>query len=168
MTDVILTQDELKSQLNYDTETGFFTWKIRKAIRTKIGSIAGSLKNGYIYIKINDRSYRAHRLAWLYVYGEFPEEQIDHINGVRDDNRLANLRLVNNSQNQQNIFNKKSNNTSGYRGVSFEKNEGKFRAEIMINGNSIFLGRFDDAISASNAYLKAKRKHHEAAVFNGS
>lgn len=165
MADAILTQAELKSQLHYDPETGVFTWSIRKAIKTKVGSMAGNVKHGYVYIKINNRSYRAHRLAWLYVYGVMPDRQIDHMNGLRDDNRLSNLRLVNNSENQQNIFKIKSNNTSGYRGVSFEKNESKYRAEIMVDGKSIFLGRYDNAEDAGKAYQTAKIKYHKSAIF---
>ena len=87
-----LTQEYLKSILDYDLDTGIFTWKINKAKRTKIGDIAGWSYNGYREIEINDKKYKAHRLAWLYVYGEMPNKLIDHIDGNRSNNKISNLR----------------------------------------------------------------------------
>ena len=117
------TQEELKSLLNYDDKTGIFTWR-KSSGPVKSGSVAGYVnEKGYILIGIKGKSYRAHRLAWLYVTGEHPVNVIDHINGVRDDNRLSNLRSCTQKENINNpLARKKSSLTqpigkSGVRGV---------------------------------------------------
>lgn len=155
----MLTQAELKELLHYDPETGLFTWKVKKS-SVNPGDKAGSYDlHGYLTVRINYKSYKCHRLAWLYVYGELPIECIDHVNRIRDDNRICNLRCVSKRQNQFNLsFNKK--NTSGFTGVSYDKSRNKYEANIQVNKRKIFLGRFDDAISASHAYLLAKSELH--------
>ncbi len=98
-----LTAEYLRSILHYDQETGIFTWKVRTARRVKAGDVAGcSDGDGYRLIKVQSRLYKAHRLAWLYIHGSWPKDQIDHINRIRTDNRIANLREVSNKQNLQN------------------------------------------------------------------
>lgn len=155
----MLTQDELKTQLNYDSETGIFTRLIAKSRRVKIGDIAGSLTNdGYFLIMINNSSYLSHRLAWLYITGSFPNNYIDHINGNKGDNRFCNLRDVNFNGNQQNIRKARVNNKSGLLGVSKEGN--KWRAQITVNKICKFIGLFDSKESAHNAYLESKRQLH--------
>lgn len=146
----MLTQQRLKEVLTYDRETGYFTSNYAMRGRSK-GSICGGYdKDGYIQTRIDGHLYRAHRLVFLYVYGELPNGQIDHINHKRDDNRLSNLRLVSHQENRKNsVLN--SNNKSGYLGVHYDKCRKKWKSEICIDGKNKYLGRFDcinDAISA--------------------
>ena len=158
----MLTHQELKLKLNYDSNTGYFTKIIFHKKLGVIKSIYSRHNNeGYIPIRINDKLYKGHRLAWFYVHGVWPKEQIDHINGERDDNRIANLRECNNSQNSQNQRLPRIHNTSGYLGVSWNKKACKFYANIRINGKLKFLGSFDSAELAHNEYLKHKREHHK-------
>jgi len=156
-----LTQEQLQQLLSYDPDTGIFT-NLKSRGRVKIGSVAGSkYSNGYICIAIDSKRYLAHRLIWLYVYGEFPANQIDHINEVKDDNRLVNLRLATNQENNHNISTPNKNNTSGYLGVYWYKPYGKWLAQIKVNGKDKHLGYFDTGEEASKAYLAAKRKLHQ-------
>lgn len=150
----MLTQDELKKVLNYDPETGIFTWKAGGR-RHKGGSIAGRIDRGYVVIDLNYKAHRAHRLAWLYVHGKWPDEVIDHINGVRNDNRIANLRDVTNAVNCQGFRSISPRNKTGYTGVSWNERLQGFTAARMVNGKSKFLGVFNTAEEAANAYAKA-------------
>lgn len=154
-----LTQSTLKEILHYDQDSGVFTWLESIALRIKVGSVAGSKSpNGYVYIKIGPRRYAAHHLAWLYVHGAMPEDQIDHRNLIRDDNRISNLRESDAFLNRQNTKLQR-NNTSGFKGVSGCRN-GRWSAEIMVNRKTIRLGSFPTPAEASEAYLAAKRKLH--------
>jgi hypothetical protein len=123
-----MKNERLRELLEYDPETGVFLWKTRTSNRVKIGSVAGTKHGkGYVSISCDGKRYMAHRLAWLYVHGQFPEEQIDHINGVRDDNRLCNLRCVSSAENQMNMkLDKRS--SSGITGVHWHKLTGKWHA----------------------------------------
>lgn len=159
---ISLTAEGLRRHLSYDPDTGLFTRKVSYG-KWLSGSIAGSIDvMGYIKISIAHYVTRAHRLAWLYVYGEWPKFEIDHINGVRHDNRLANLRDVNRATNTQNT--QVSKGQVGYLGVSKLRN-GKFRARITktINGKitEIHVGTFTTPQDAHQAYVEAKRKFHE-------
>ena len=158
----MLTQERLKELLDYDPETGVFTWKsIVFGSHMKVGSVAGSMySNGYLRIKINGKDYRAHRLAWLYMYGCWPTNQIDHINRVRDDNRIANLREATNKENQWNRGKQKSS-TSGFTGVSWHKKSGKWQSRIAVNKKVIQLGVFNTPEEAHAAYVRAKAEHHK-------
>ena len=157
-----LTQERLQELLSYDPGTGIFTNLKSRGNRIKIGSVAGSKNpNGYVHIQIDYKKYQAHRLIWLYVYGEFPEKSLDHINEVKDDNRLVNLRLATHQENHQNQSSPQTNNTSGYLGVCWHKQHGKWLARIMANGKHKHLGLFNTAEEASEAYLTAKRKLHQ-------
>jgi hypothetical protein len=152
--------EDMKKYLSYSPETGLFHWILASSDKTKIGDIAGCLRDdGYIKIKIFGKNYLAHRLAWLFTHGEWPKEEIDHINRVRNDNRIENLRSILKRQQQQNMK-LREKSTSGFVGVSQRKN-GKWRAHITIMGKFISLGVFDTPEAASNAYLEAKAKHHE-------
>jgi len=154
----MLTQAQLKERLHYDPETGLFTWLIAPSKSVKIGSIAGSKNNqGYIAIGINNKLYSGHRLAWLYVHGRLPDSQIDHINRIRSDNRICNLREVTRQQNQFNRIAQKNNQT-GYMGVTMCGK--KYRALIMVDSKLIHIGLFDTAEKASQAYLSAKSELH--------
>jgi len=138
------TQQELKQLFSYQPDTGEFRWltSIRNGA-IKQGDLAGSKNNdGYTMIKVRGRTYAAHRLAWLYVYGAQPSSGIDHINGIRTDNRLANLRLATFKQNNENAGIRKDNKT-GCRGVHFSAREGKYVAKMEHNKQRISIGYFD-------------------------
>lgn len=160
----ILTQEYIKSILHYDPDTGMFTWLARDGSQfTRSGRPARSIcSEGYIVIKINDKKYKAHRLAFLYMAGYFPPEETDHINRVRNDNRWCNLRAVSRAEN---LRNKKrySSNTSGVSGVSWEKASGKWVASIRVNKKLKKLGRFrdiEDAVAAREA-AKIDYNYHQ-------
>ena len=156
-----LTQQELMEVLFYDQNTGEFTWLICRCNSMPIGARAGCrLPTGYIKLSVGNRQYLAHRLAWLYVHGKWPEQCIDHINGDRSDNRIANLRDISPSANQHN-----RRCTAGRElplGVHWSKAHKKFVAQIQIPGGRRLRFSFDDAESASAAYQEAKRAHHTA------
>lgn len=144
--------------LHYNPSSGMFIWKVKRGQRIKPGYPAGSLDNhGYIKIMVARKMYKAHRLAWFLTHGEWPENQIDHINGNRSDNRIANLRLASNKQNAENRG-VRSDNTSGYRGVSFDKKSGMYEASIRHNGKKVCLGFFE---KAEEAALKAKKAREQ-------
>lgn len=139
-------------RLSYDSRTGLFKWKCRAAKNVPKGSKAGTLqkKNGYVRIQILGRKYRAHRLAWLIVYGSFPPDQIDHINGVKHDNRISNLRAVTCLENCRNKP-LSSNNTSGYIGISYNKKNNKWVAKIGSANKRVHLGNFENLEDAVEA-----------------
>lgn len=160
---MMLTQQRLREVLSYDPETGAFVWLVQPNGRVQVGQAAGNLNPyGYVQIKIDRVLYRAHRLAWLYMNGEWPrQEQIDHINGVRNDNRWKNLREVSRSFNLQNRRTPNRRNASAKMlGVSQRCAGGGFQARIRYNGKEQRLGTFDTAELAHQAYLKAKRTLH--------
>lgn len=154
--------ERLREVLSYEPITGEFRWRASLGRRpVKAGDVAGFLRNGYWTIGLDDRDYPAHRLAWLYVYGVWPTGQIDHMNGKRTDNRLANLRDVTGAINSQNQRRPRIDNTTGLLGVGYDKRRKKFRAQIQTNGVNRFLGRFSTAEEAHAVYLAAKRSAHE-------
>lgn len=134
----MITQAELKEKLNYDSETGIFTWIPRCKYYQRQRLLAGhSIKNrGHIIIGINGNEYYAHRLAWLWQYGEFPNGAIDHINQNPLDNRICNLRIADKSLNGHNSKMRK-NNTTGYKGIIWYSKARKWSVEVMINGSRI-------------------------------
>lgn len=145
----MLTQEKLQELLHYCPDTGIFMRKHRK-------QKAGTLETtGYIRIKVGDKLYRAHRLAWLYVHGRFPVDQIDHINQIKDDNRISNLREATNAQNQRNISNY-PRNTSGVIGVNWHKKTKKWYARLGIDNKRISVGYFDSIEDASIAMDEAR------------
>lgn len=155
-----LTVSRVRELLNYDTETGIFTWIAARENRVSVGTSAGSLLgNGYRSIAVDRKRFMAHRLAWFYVHGEWPEGQIDHINGNRDDNRISNLRVVDNSVNQQNKRSARSDSKTGILGVHLHR-PGKWQAKINVNGTKKSLGIFSSPLEAHAAYLEAKRRFH--------
>ena len=150
----------VRDVLSYDAETGVFRWKVAVARRIKGGDIAGSeCHQGYWVIRLDKRIYKAHRLAWLYVHGEWPAGDIDHINGVRLDNRIANLRDVSRSVNIQNLRRARSDNKCGLLGVS--PHGRRWRAVITLEGQRQHIGHFDTPEIAHQAYLEAKLEIHE-------
>lgn len=159
-----LTAKYVRSILDYDADTGVFRWKWRDDARQSVnaqmaGKIAGCIMpDGYITIGINRRYYKAHRLAWLHVNGEWPDVQIDHINGIRSDNRIANLREATVAENKWNSR-PSVKNTSGVKGVSLDKRSGKWKVSICVNGAKIHLGYFSDFEQAKHVRLCADKEH---------
>lgn len=155
-----LSADRLRELLHYDSETGVFRWKLKTSNRIKIGEPAGGkLSNfGYFRIGIDGVVYQAHRLAWLYVHGRWPDGQLDHINGCGSDNRIANLRDVPQTTNMQNLRAARKDSKCGLLGVS--TNGKKWRSRILINGVAKHLGTFETQELAHEAYIEAKRRYH--------
>lgn len=155
-----ITQEELKEILIYNPENGIFTWKVDIGRRLKAGSIAGCLEpNKYWVIRYQGRRYYAHRLAWLLTYGELPIKFIDHKDRVRSNNRINNLRECSRSKNAMNQG-IPSNNTSGFKGVSWNSEINKWYALCTgINGREN-LGSFDTPEEASKAYNDFASVHH--------
>lgn len=148
----MIAQAHLKAVLNYDPESGHFTWRKALSNRVKANSRAGGPHNeGYVSIAVNGRRFLAHRLAWFYVHGTWPKE-IDHINGKRSDNRISNLREATRSQNNANAK-VRSNNRSGMKGVSWSSDRKMWVAHISWQRKVHHLGRFKTKEAAQEAYL---------------
>ena len=146
----MLTAERLREVLSYDPETGQF-YRLTSGPGVRIGQVAGTKGNkGYCIIKIDGCSYKAHRLAWLYIHGHWPTMQIDHLNCIRDDNRIDNLREADNSQNQCNRRARQTNQT-GFKGV-YQKAHGK---QYVAAVGRIYLGCFATPHAAHAAYAKA-------------
>lgn len=143
----------LKRILHYEPETGVFTWLVRRKGKIRDDRIAGTPdKDGYIQIGIDRRRYKAHRLAWFYVTGGWPDLFIDHINEVPADNRFANLREATNSQNLHNMGPRKGRTV---RGASYNKRRQRWQSRIRAGGKAVHLGYFDSEADAAAAYAKA-------------
>lgn len=154
-TSVELTQELLKEILEYNPDTGHLTWLSNKyARKVWVGGRAGSLrKNGYREIKLFKKTYKEHRLIWFMVYGYWPKV-VDHINHVRDDNRLSNLREVTHAENMRNLSNN-SNTITGEQGIHYRNH--KYYAVIKLNGKKVFQKSFDtfeEAFEERSAKLK--------------
>lgn len=155
-----LTAQRLREVLHYNPETGVFTWLANAPSRNMVGKTAGSFdRHGYRQLRLSGMCYRAHRLAWLYVYGEIPTTKIDHINGVRYDNRIVNLRQATDSENMRNQG-KHSDGTSGFKGVTLHKKSGKWQAACWASGKQRYLGLFATGELASSAYQKFAKENH--------
>lgn len=157
-----ITAEAVRNLLDYSPGTGIFTRKTARPGQP-VGSVAGSMNDkGYIKIFVLGKVHGAHRLAWLYEYGKWPENEIDHINGDKSDNRIANLRDVSRKVNVQNQRRaRKSRPLDLPLGVQFVRKLDKYVAEIGANGKRHYLGLFPSADLAHEAYLGAKRKLHE-------
>lgn len=153
------TPERLNKLLSYDPLTGVVTWKVRRP-HVSPGDVAGTHNSsGYRQISVDGRFYVAHRIAWAITHGVWPPKQIDHVNGDKDDNRLSNLRLATNSENCWNCR-PRTRNTSGFKGVSWVKREGKWAATISAHGKKISLGRFLTREAAHAAYCDASTRLH--------
>lgn len=154
-----LTATRIRELLHYDPETGIFT-RLTSTGGMHKGTTGGRTHpNGYQYIRVDGQRYLAHRIAWLYMTGAFPEDSIDHINGSRADNRFCNLRPATYADNAQNRP-VRSSNVSGLRGVSWHHGRQKFQARIMVGGKAHSLGYFHDPNEAHKAYQDAKFRLH--------
>lgn len=155
----MLTQERLKEVLHYNEQTGDFTWLEARGNRS-VGSKAWTkTKKGYLQLRIDEKYHLAHRLAWMYVHGDFPESALDHMNLDRCDNRIANLRLATASQNQYNTG-IRSDSTTGVKGVSFHKASRRYRAAITSRGETTILGYFATIAEAAKAYAAAADRIH--------
>jgi hypothetical protein len=155
-----LTLERARELLSYDPETGVIIRKVSNCNRVKDGEIAGSLRaDGYLATMVDGKLYKNHRIAWFMHTGAWPEKHIDHINGIRTDNRISNLREAGYSLNAQNQKRAHTDNKTGLLGVIVER--GKFRAQITIKGATKRLGAYSTPETAHQAYLTAKRAMHE-------
>lgn len=150
----LLTRDRLRELLDYDPQSGIFRWRQERRGGVKAGDVAGCVHGAGKYrrwqIVIDRRHYKAHRLAWLYIHGTWPE-RIDHRNGNALDNRIGNLRVATQAENMANSVHPKG--STGLRGVSFYKNG--YMAQISHKGRSVYIGRYATAEEAHAAWREA-------------
>ena len=151
------TAERVREAFDYDPETGIFVWKKKIGRKVVVGKVAGSLSKvlGYVLIGMDGSSYGAHRLAWLYMTGEWPAIT-DHINGVKSDNRFANLRSCNSAENNRNRPIRKDNR-AGFKGVKACRN-GTYQASITHNRERHYLGTFRTPEEAHSAYCEAAKR----------
>lgn len=155
-----VTREQLKDIFEYDSETGHLIYRVSRS-KIKHGTVAGSLnKDGYREVKVFGRTYLEHRVIWLYHYGEFPNQFIDHINRAKSDNRIENLREATRGENSQNMpetnpFNKKS----GYRGVIWIEKTKRWTARITVDGKAMGFGHYKNVDDAIKARRDAVRLH---------
>lgn len=146
-----ITPELCRQLLRYDPETGKLFWKDRGGRE----AFTAAHSEGYRVGRIGSRVLRAHRVAWAIHFGYWPQ-QVDHFNGIKNDNRLSNLREVDNRINQRNVA-RTRNNTSGHTGVTWLKRDQKWRAQIFVNGKNLYLGVFDDIEDARAARAQADK-----------
>lgn len=157
-----LTAQRLRELLHYDPETGVFTWRVANGNRAPAGGAAGGRRSdGYVHVGVGGGGsrYLAHRLVWLHVHGRWPVGQIDHINGNRSDNRLANLREATQAINSQNIRAAFRNNAAS-KMLGVYRNGKRWMARIWVNGRPRYIGTYDTPQEAGDAYIAAKRQLH--------
>lgn len=155
----MISRDRLMDALDYNPDTGVFIWRNPSANCMKKGDVAGSQsKSGYRHVMVDGTLYKEHRLAWFYMTGFWPVEFIDHVNGIKDDNRFSNLREANRSQNGFNIK-KQRNNKSGFKGVSWCNTYKKWVTVATKDGKCKFLGYFNTAEKAHEAYVQWAEKN---------
>lgn len=160
-------KEKCLEKLRYDAETGLLTWVSNGTRGVKSGDVAGyKMKDGYILLSVAGKRVLAHRVAWLFAYGDFPEGNLDHINRDRADNRICNLRNAAPAQNAQNRA-KNRLNTSGYKGVTWHKRDKKWQAGLTLNGKTVHLGLYDTAEAAYEAYKAGSKKHQTHSIFKG-
>ncbi|MCI1050060.1 HNH endonuclease [Stenotrophomonas maltophilia] len=156
-----ITAQDVRDKYDYNPDTGVFVFRAGK----KAGMVCGAVHpDGYLLIAVKNKCQRAHRMAWLYVHGEHPAGEIDHINGVRDDNRIANLRVTDRRGNMQNQHGPKKNSRCSSVGVGYRPKTGQYVARIQTVGGRLYLGCFRNELDASNAYQAAKKIYHQVAA----
>ncbi|BCQ23123.1 HNH endonuclease [Caballeronia sp. NK8] len=160
-----ITLERLKQILSYEPDTGLFRWKVYRNAKVGVGDIAGTISaKGYAMIGTGGRLYQAHRLAWFYMTGAWPDHEIDHRNHIKTDNRFENLRQATKTDNNRNRRFKR--NRSGFKGVAFNPRLKKWNAQIWYDGKQKHLGVFDRPEDAHEAYrAAAKEIHGEFATF---
>jgi hypothetical protein len=153
-----LTARRARALLSYNRKTGILRWKISNSNRAQVGAVAGCLtRYGYITLGIDGKLYQAHRVAWLIVHGSWPKGELDHEDTVKHHNWIKNLRPATRPQNNINRTPPK-NNTSGFKGVGFHKQAGKWRAFITVDGKQRALGLFATREAAASARRTAEIK----------
>lgn len=156
--DSSLAASRLRELFEYRPETGEFVRLVTRSATARAGQKAGCLRpEGYMTIMIDRVPYQSHRLAWLYVTGDWPPADLDHINGNRSDNRIANLRPASRSQNNANAK-LRSDNKSGSKGVSWDAGRNRWHAQIRAHGKQHHLGRFHSKEEAQAAYATAAKR----------
>lgn len=155
----MITQEELKNIVIYDPDTGIFKYIKQTNPRALIGRIAGTKqKDGHLYLQYKKKRYQLHQLAFLYMEGSLPNE-VDHINRISNDNRWCNLRKCTRTQNSYNSS-IRSNNTSGVKGISLNKRNGKWLVRMYINGKETFIGEYVDKEEAIRINKLYRNKYH--------
>ena len=149
-----LTLSEAHRLFDYDPETGIVRNRVSRGSRSRAGAAVGSRNKGHLYVQINGTNISVHRLAWFWYMGWVPEEEIDHINGVRDDNRLRNLREASAHQNAMNQM-AQTGRSSVFKGVSWHKPMGKWSARTTVCGSRTTIGYHEDARVAAAWYNAA-------------
>jgi hypothetical protein len=160
----LIQHTDLLALVDYNPETGAFTNKKSRHKSPAGKNIGLQRPDGYLELRLKYRLYLAHRLAWFYVFGKWPEHQIDHVNGVKNDNRIGNLREATGSQNMQNVGRAQSRSRSQVRGVSWDATRNKWTAHICVAGRQKNLGRFDQIEAAAFAYQQARQVLHPFAA----
>lgn len=152
-----LSADRLRELVDYDPATGIFRRRVSTSPRALAGQVCGDLDSkGYVRLRVDKKRYLAHRLAWLYTHGAWPEDQIDHINGERTDNRISNLRPATNTENLRNSSGR-ARSASGLKGVSVACGNGRWRARIRAEGREKQIGVFSSEQEAKAAYDAAAK-----------
>ncbi len=169
MTFAITKIDSIKqdflSAFEYNPETGVFLWKIARSRGIRPGMVAGSQKqDGYISLHVNGKTLPAHRVAWMFVYNDFPDTNLDHINRIKNDNRISNLRLATPEHNAQNRACNRLNK-SGCKGVVWHKRDKRWQASITVKGQKLHLGLYGTKEDAATAYQQASLKYQTHSVF---
>lgn len=154
-----LSQDRVRSCLEYDPDSGSLRWSVHKGTK-KPGDEAGVVSGGYRLVRLDGRLYKAHALIWLLVTGALPEGDIDHIDGDGLNNRWSNLRVLSHRENMRNVVQARSHNGTGVLGVTLHKPSGKWRARITCDGVEKYLGLYPTVEAASAAYWEAKASIH--------
>ena len=153
----MLDFETAKKTFEYDPETGILIWKINHSDKVRMGSVAKSRNNkGYRRVRFKGKEYLIHRVIWLLTTGNWPENQIDHINGIRDDNRLINLREATQSENLQNV---KAYSNTGLKGIHLRK-DGYYQVKLALNKKTVLQKTFKKLEDAVAAIAEAKRKYH--------
>lgn len=160
-----ISAERLRSVVSYDPQTGEFVRTVRLANRHQVGdradfAVTAGPMTGYRRLSLDSKRFLAHRCAWLFVHGAWPEGEVDHINGDKSDNRIANLRIAVDGVNQENQRRPRKDNRSGFLGVQFHKQNGNWVARIQHQRRTIHIGCFDSPELAHQAYVEAKRKLH--------
>lgn len=155
---MMLAADRLRQVLDYDAETGVFRWRESRG-RAPKGAVAGKADpRGYILIRVDGRGWWAHRLAYLYMTGEHPAVDIDHINRDKSDNRWCNLRRATRSENLANASQRRDTK-SGHRGISWDRSGRCWKARLCVRGRHVHVGQFRDIAEAVAAHARAMREH---------
>lgn len=156
----MITKEQIKEYLHYDPGTGEFTWvNLPARSRKAVGEVAGCDMRGYVGIWLYGKLWKAHRLAWVYMTGEYPQGYIDHINGIPNDNRFENLREATNLENQRNSK-MNASNTSGTRGLVWHKRDKNWQVSLRVDGRQKFIGTFKDKELAELVAEEAREKYH--------